>query len=704
LIALLSLFFWGASFAPGPQADAREVDRPNTPVVVPPPAWMKDGSAALERGLLARYGQTQAARIRRGLGQVAQFWRAEDGGQAAFEEFIRANFAGDQATVDTLFGRWEHLLEQLDGHMHEINREFRQQMDLDIGLVLPFDEAFGGYDPSAHILDDFFQNKLALVVLLNFPLTPLDDRLERGATWSRREWAEVRLAQRFSKRIPASVQLAIAAAEAKSGQYIADYNIWAHHLLDPRGRRLFPAGLRLLSHWNLRDEIKADYADAGTGLAKQRMIQQVMERIVTQTIPAAAVNNPGVDWSPDTNEVRPAAVQDADPPAVKSTVADSAREPDSRYAALQRLYAAARQADLYSPTARTLPTRRFEEDLEIPEVRVQAMLQQILISPLVPQTAQLIESRLGRPLEPFDIWYNGFRPGSRYSGAELDAMTAAKYPTAAAYQQDILNLLQKLGFSPERARHVADNIVVDPARGSGHAMGAAMPAAKAHLRTRVEKAGMNYKGFNIAVHEMGHNTEQTFSLIDVDHPLLAGVPSAAFTEALAFVFQGHDLELLGLTAPDARSKAEKALNDFWSTYEIAGVALVDIGVWHWMYAHPQATPGELNTATVQIAKDVWNRYYAPVFHHPDVVLLGIYSQMIELPLYLPNYFIGSLIAAQVEERMEQAGAIGPEFERMATFGRVTPDLWMEHATGKPVGPEALLAATQQALAAVGAGR
>jgi len=186
LIALLSLFFWGASFAPGPQADAREVDRPNTPVVVPPPAWMKDGSAALERGLLARYGQTQAARIRRGLGQVAQFWRAEDGGQAAFEEFIRANFAGDQATVDTLFGRWEHLLEQLDGHMHEINREFRQQMDLDIGLVLPFDEAFGGYDPSAHILDDFFQNKLALVVLLNFPLTPLDDRLERGAGNGRR--------------------------------------------------------------------------------------------------------------------------------------------------------------------------------------------------------------------------------------------------------------------------------------------------------------------------------------------------------------------------------------------------------------------------------------------------------------------------------------------------------------------------------------
>ena len=98
---------------------------------------------------------------------------------------------------------------------------------------------------------------------------------------------------------------------------------------------------------------------------------------------------------------------------------------------------------------------------------------------------------------------------------------------------------------------MAQNIVVDPARGSGHAMGAAMRDAKVHLRTRIEKTGMNYKGFNIAVHEMGHNVEQTFSMKDVDHWLLAGVPNTAFTEALAFVFQARDLELLGLHAPSA---------------------------------------------------------------------------------------------------------------------------------------------------------
>ena len=118
---------------------------------------------------------------------------------------------------------------------------------------------------------------------------------------------------------------------------------------------------------------------------------------------------------------------------------------------------------------------------------------------------------------------------------------------------------------------------------------------------------------------MGHNVEQTFSLRQVDYTLLEGVPNTAFTEALAFVFQARDLELLGLPAPDAQSEAMRVLNDFWATYEIAGVALVDMAVWHWMYDHPEATPKQLNDAAVQISKDMWNRYYAPVFHKNDVV-------------------------------------------------------------------------------------
>lgn len=668
--------------------------RPAEPLTT---AQLNDSMRRLESELLAKYGEAQKARLRTGLHQVIEFWRPEDGDAVAFEAFVRTNFAGDPATLDTMFDRYQRLLEQLDGHMHEISREFQTQQDLDLGPMRSYDEVFAGYDPSAHVTDDFFQNKLAFIVLLNFPLTTLEERINLGPKWSRRQWAETRLAERFSKRIPADVNLAIAKAGADSANYIASYNIWMHHLVDEKGQRLFPPKMRLLSHWNLRDEIKADYSDSQNGLAKQRMIQQVMDRIVTQSIPEDVIDNPHVDWNPHTNEVRPAAEQDSDSQEKAGRKATNSPEPDTRYATLLETFRASRLADPYSPTAPTLIDRRFNEDREIPEERLKAMLEQVLTSPLVPQVAKLIQTRLGRPLEPFDVWYNGFRSGNKYSEAELDAIIAKKYPTPEAYQKDIPNLLIQLGFAPNRARYVADHIVVDPARGSGHAMGSQMRSEKSHLRTRVEKSGMNYKGFNIAVHEMGHNVEQTFSLNDVDYTLLQGVPNTAFTEALAFVFQGQDMALLGLASSEAKREALKTLNDFWGTYEIAGVALVDMAVWHWMYEHPEATAEQLRAATLGIAKDIWNRYYAPVFGRKDVVLLAIYSHMIDSFLYLPDYPIGHLIAFQIEEQMKKSGSIGPEFERMAKMGRVTPDLWMETATGKPVSPDALLAATAEAL-------
>jgi len=703
LCVLCALLFATSALPTHTEASEKKVSLMNASSVIELqgsiPAWAAQSCEKLQGELVAKYGAEQRARVERGLHQVSEFWRDDDGDAATFETFVRDNFAGDQATLDTMFNRFEQLLEQLNGHMHEINRAFRQQLDLDLGPVLPMDEAFGGYDPSAHVIDDFFKNKLAFTVLLNFPLTTLDERLKQGPSWSRRQWAEVRLAQIFDKRIPAEVNLGVSQAEAESGNYISQYNIWMHHLVNDHGERLFPPKMRLLSHWNLRDEIKSDYADAQNGLAKQRTIQQVMDRIVTQTIPGDVVDNPAVDWNPFTNDVK--ATTDPDSEAHKSGAKiSSAPEPNTRYAMLLKTFTASSKADPYSPTAPTLIDRRFDEDREIAEQRVKAMLEQVVTSPLVGETARVIQSRLNRPLEPFDIWYNGFRPGSKYKEEELDQIVRKRYPRPDAYRKDIPNLLMKLGFSPERAQYLANNIVVDPARGSGHAMGAGMRSAKTHLRTRVEAGGMNYKGFNIAVHEMGHNVEQTFSLNEVDHTLLQGVPNTAFTEAFAFVFQGHDLELLGLPAPDERSQAEKTLNDFWATYEISGVALVDMAVWHWMYDHPKAAPAELNAATVQIAKNIWNRYYAPVFHKQDVVLLAVYSHMIDSFLYLPDYPIGHLIAFQIEEQMKKAGSIGPEFERMATMGRVTPDQWMEHATGKPVSSDALLDATREALKVV----
>jgi hypothetical protein len=650
------------------------------------PDWLQEANERARQQLLAKYGEDQRARIERGLRQVAAFWRVDDGDAAAFDALVTTHFAGESAELEALFDRFEHMFEKLDGHMREAGRELRAPVDLDLGPLYPVDELFGGYDPGAHLIEDFFANKLAFVALLNFPLTTLDER-SAARDWPRRRWAEVRLAQRFTDRVPADVGLALGESLARAEQYINGYNIWMHRVLAPGGERLFPPDLRLLSHWNLRDQIRADYTnvDRKRALERQQLIQDVMERIVAQTIPAKAVDGKEFDWNP----------------AIPA--ADGVREPDTRYARILDQAAAFRAVDPYSPAAPTYIARVFEER-EIPEQRVRRMLTDVLESPLVPRVAEKIRARLGRDLRPFDVWFNGFAADGSKSAAELDALTARLYPNAHSFERDIPNLLVKLGFSKQRAELLAKHIAVEPARGSGHAMGAAMRGEKARLRTRIEKGGMNYLGYNIAIHEMGHNVEQVFSLEMMDHTLLAGVPGNAFTEALAFVFQARDRELLGMPPPAAGDRALRVLNDFWATYEIAGVALVEIDIWHWIYDHPAATPAQLREAAVGIAKKAWNRWYAPVLGGRDSALLGIYSHTVNHPLYLADYPIGRMIAFQIEEQVRKANELGGEFERMSRIGTVAPDLWMTEATGAPVGPDALLRATESALEELRSGR
>ena len=118
-----------------------------------------------------------------------------------------------------------------------------------------------------------------------------------------------------------------------------------------------------------------------------------------------------------------------------------------------------------------------------------------------------------------------------------------------------------------------------------------------------------------------------------------------------------------------------------------------------MYQHPGATPAELREATLRLAREVWNRWYAPVLGVRDSPLLAVYSHMIHSFLYLPDYPLGHLISAQIEAHLEALpqGQLGAEVERMTRHGAVAPDLWMQHATGSPVSAGPLLQAARRAL-------
>lgn len=641
--------------------------------------------------LTAKYPD-QAERIRRGVEQVAQRWWAEDGGAEAFAAFCEQSFLAEAEALATAFQRLESILEQVDGRIHEIRREVLTPIDVDTGEISPLDGLLADLDLAPHIDEDLFKTKTAFFALLNFPVHTLKERLEQGDGWDRETWARSRMMDRFAVRLPAAVAQEITRAGIAAEQYVSAYNIRLDRLLGESGERLFPEGLRLISHWGLRDELASHYVTPD-GVTKQRTILKVMERIVRQEIPVAVVDNPELLWNPFTNEVRSAREGVETPPDAGQ------REPDTRYAHLLTYFRAARRSDEYSPTLPTFIARRFERDRQMTVAEAEALLASVLESQEVKDLGQLIQERVGRPLEPFDLWYAGFKSRGAHSEELLDRTVRERFPSLEAFQAGLPDTLEALGFTPERARWLASHIVVDPARGAGHALPATRREDKTHLRTRVPRGGMSYQGYNVALHELGHNVEEVFSLNGIDHWWLAGIPNNAFTEAIAFIFQHRDLEVLGLKEHGEEARHIEALGTLWNTYEIAGVSMVDLRVWQWMYEHPEATPAELREAVQAIAREVWNRWFAPVFGVRDSDILAIYSHMIVYGLYLPDYAIGHIIAFQVASHLKPE-TFGAEIERITRQGRVTPGVWMRGAVGSPVSADALLGAAREALTRV----
>ncbi len=622
--------------------------------------------------------------VEKGVKHAASLWRESDGSGPDFVKFCTENFISDVKLKETTFYRFSEYFESLYGHFNKLSLDMQENVQLKKGEVLPIDAQFAAYNPGAHLINDFYDNKIAFIVALNFPYYTTEEKNKLAENWTPLQWGYARLGDIFSSRVPSELVLQASRVSAESDAYIADYNIYMGHTLADNNSKLFPENMVLLSHWNLRDEIKANYANKESGLKKQALIYQIMQRIVDQTIPKSVINSGKQEWNPITNEVFESG---------KKVVSEP--EKTGRYQQILNNFHIYQEFDKYNPDMPTAIQRAFSVGMQIPQPEVEKLFTEFLSSPQVQKVANLIKSRLGRDLYPWDIWYDGFKARSSINEESLNAITEKKYPNPAALEADLSNMLLKLGFSKEKATFIASRVSVDPARGSGHAWGASMKSENAHLRTRIPDTGMNYKGYNIAVHEFGHNVEQTISLNFVPNYMINGVPNTAFTEALAFVFQQRDLFLLNMKDDNPQKDYLKTLDIFWSVYEIMGVSMVDMKMWQWLYANPNSTPEQLRDAVIQIAKDVWNSYYAPAFGTKDQTILAIYSHMINSPMYLPNYAFGHLIHFQLEEHFK-THEFAPEILRIFALGQLTPNEWMKQAVGQPLSNEAILRATDLA--------
>ena len=625
-------------------------------------------------------------RMERGVKQAAALWREEDGTKEEFQAFVEEHYATTEEERTALFESLSRMMEKLNESADMLTVELLKPTQLmNCGEPTEVDWIMSGYSASAHLTDDLFANKVAFITILNFPFYSLEEKNSLGVNWTRREWAEARLGDVFTSRVPAKVLANMSQALANAENYIADYNIYMGNLRTEDGRQLWDMDKVLLSHWNLRDELKALYPscnleERGKNREKQEMIYEVMQRIVRQEIPQAAINSPEIVWYPYSNKVENGEAQ---------------REPDTRYQKILDIFHAMQQVDAYCPNMPTGIIRNFEGDIEIPAQEVERLFIDLLSSEQVKIVAAEIKERLGRELRPYDIWYDGFKARSGMNEDELSAQTRKLYPTPLAYEKKIASMLTNLGFQKENAEDIARHIVVEPARGSGHAWPCVGHNEPARLRTRISPEGMDYKGYNIAVHEMGHNVEEVVSLYKMDYYMLRGIPNTGFTETSAFLFQHRDLQLLGYGRQEMDQEA--VYDAFWGMYEIMGVSLVDMHMWQWLYAHPKATAAELREATLSIAADIWNQYFEPVLGEKDCILLGIYSHMVNSPMYLPNYPIGHIVQFQLEEAL--AGSTPAEwaekYERWYRLGRLTPDVWMQQAVNGELSVQPVLRKIQK---------
>ena len=516
--------------------------------------------------------------IERGVKQVAEFWTEADGSKEEFSIFCIQNICKTQAEKRQLFDRLCENFESILGHNNRVIVDLLMPTHVTNYTSTSVDPLFGAYNGLSHFNDDMFKNKIAFIVILNFPHYTLGEKKANGAKWTDLEWGYVRLGDLFTSRVPAYQQQKINKVIANADNYISNYNIHMEKVWSDNNEKFWSYGTNLITHWGLRDELKSAYADQINGLKKQRIIYNIMKKIVEQSIPEDVINKSEYIWYPSSNQT-----------FLENIEIEGKREKNVRYTHLLNIFKAIKESDEYYGEKSTYITRKFDDEFEISVEETKQLFHTLLSSPQVAETAKLIAKRLNRKLEPFDIWYDGFKSRSSMDQVLLDNTVKSKYPNKEAFVKDLPRILTDLGFTKERAEFICKHITVDASVGAGHAWGSEMRSDNARLRTRISENGMDYKGYNIGIHEFGHNVEQTISLHDVSNYFLRGVPNTAFTEALAFTFQARDLELLGLTGDNSNvvEKELKTLDLFWGCYEIMGVAMVDISVWQWLYEHPR---------------------------------------------------------------------------------------------------------------------
>ncbi len=617
--------------------------------------------------LVQTHGDACRDRAAAGVARLHDCWTEADGDADAFATFCSDYFVAND-DLDTLVDRLETALEQVGGHLYEMRRTLRRWSDLRGELFGKVDDLLATFDPAPDLAEQYWGQKLAFVARLNLDRPDLQGMIDKGLDWSADEWAAVRVAHAFGPRIPKDVADLARELGFKSGKFVSEFHVPVGSLVTASGERWFDADRKLIAHWLIREEIRAAYAQDG-GVERQRALMWVMRRHIDGTIPTSIMRGEATDdWCAQANTIG-----GSDPGALLGPV---------RYEHWQDNVRVAQALDTHHTEHPTALARKFDLEREIPEDEVVRQLELLLEAPARADLAELMRRRLGRDLEPQDIYFDELAEPT--AADALDAAVKARFGDHRGFELALPHVLEQLGWSRGDADFLGKRVRVEIARGAGHAMRPALPEYGAWLRTNSLDHELGWDGYDTAMHELGHNLEQLCSTHFVPRPALRGVPNTACTEAFAFLYQGLAATVLELPEDDPERAADMGCCErLLEAAQIAGPALLEIHVWRWIYENPDAGPEAIRDTVLRVADELWQRFYAAHLGSDPYAILGAYQHMVGYPLYLADYALGHIISHQIIQYMDGRD-LAAETRRICSIGNRTPDAWMRIATGNGI--------------------
>lgn len=596
--------------------------------------------------LKSKFPTDDPKKINSGVEMVYGLWRPSDGNVHDLEVFCLLNYVG-QENQDKLAEKLDRFCTNVYGLKSEMDIRNSMPLDVDTGEMDTLDYSTIEFSLDSAVSEEFFRTKVAFTVVLNFPYIDLPEAEANATRWGHLDWVRYSLSHFFTSRPPQKLIEKQNQLSVKASDFVNNYTIKLNEIpvfKDDDEEPLF--------HWRVRDKLTEYYhSDGHDAIEKQNALFDVVEKAVTQDIPKAWLTRP---FSRGEN-----------------------------YEYIRKYYLLDKEEERYGVVDLDRDVY-YEHNVGIQDTQMAGLILEVLGSKEAKQVANLFQTELGRELQPFDLWFNLESDGPK---EDYDRLVAERYPTLEHMQDDIPRILALIGFSNKEAQSIANRILAEPGRGCGHCYTAVSKEFPSRLRVKMNNPS-NMNDFQTFMHELGHAVEGVLSS-EQPYYLLNGVPCSGVSEAFAFMFEEYAEMALGVGKQDT---SIQDVNMLWSTYEIAGVAKVEVAFWEWLESKSgKVTKAQMVQKMASLCEENWAYFFGRKSHS-----LGMYSHMISHPLYLSNYVLGYLVLQQIKQYVRGKN-LAEEMKRMCRLPQTCTNAWMEAAVGARLSAEPLLEAAGEAV-------